>query len=299
MNAQTLKRLAVALVALIVVWLGISLLRRAGRDREGRLALPRFDPKTVDQALIVRGADTLRFVRRADGWAVNGHRANATAVGDMLSALADTAAQSELVAENASSHQRLGLDSATARRVTISQGGKTVLRLLLGSQSYGSLYVRKPGDNAAYLFRGSLTEVAGRQPDDWRDKTIARVEPESVTAVAVQRGKRAYSLKREVRRWSLGSTAADSAAVARLLGQFQDLQAAGFPTEAQAESARFNRPARVVQLAASGGKPLLVLRMDSTAGGFWVRRDGDSTTYRLDAWTVGQLAPADSTLRKR
>jgi hypothetical protein len=30
-----------------------------------------------------------------------------------------------------------------------------------------------------------------------------------------------------------------------------------------------------------------------------VRKEGDGTVYRLDGWTVDQLAPKDSTLRKK
>jgi hypothetical protein len=86
--------------------------------------------------------------------------------------------------------------------------------------------------------------------------------------------------------------------VASLLNRFSDLEAAGFATPAQADSASFAHPARTVRLLAKGDRPLLALSMDSTAGGFWVRRAGDADTYRLDSWTVNDLTPADSTLRK-
>lgn len=301
MNARMLKRLAGALVVLVVVWLGLGLVRRSRRDTLGRLALPRFDPATVDQALIAKGADTLRFVRQGGLWSVNGHPANAALVGEMLSALADSAASSELISENASSHQQLGLDSAQAQRVSALRGGKKVTQLLVGDRAgtYGAVYVREPGENAAYQLKGALADLVGRTPDDWRDKLIAKVAPDSVAAVEVQRGRRGYTLTRADRGWRLGSGAADSAAVASLLNRFSDLEAAGFATPAQADSASFAHPARTVRLLAKGDRPLLALSMDSTAGGFWVRRAGDADTYRLDSWTVNDLTPADSTLRKQ
>jgi hypothetical protein len=64
-------------------------------------------------------------------------------------------------------------------------------------------------------------------------------------------------------------------------------------------AARRARTSREVTLQAKGGRPRLVLLMDSTAAGYWTRPAGDSTTYRLENWTVDQLAPADSTLRPR
>jgi hypothetical protein len=301
MNAQMVKRLAGVLAALVVVWLGMSLVRRSRRDSAGRLALTRFDPATADQALIVRGTDTLRFVRQGGAWDVNGHPADATLVGKMLQALADTAAQSELVAQNASSFRALGLDSGDAQRVSVLRGGRTVAQLLLGGAggTFGSVYVRKPGQSASYRLKGSLADLVYRRPDDWRDKVIAKVAPDSVSAVEVRRGRREYTLTRAAAEWRLGQGAADSAAVTALLNRFRDVEAAGFPTAAQADSVSFAHPARTVRLLAEAGRPLLVLSMDSTATGFWVRREGDADIYRMDTWTANTLTPVDSTFRKK
>ena len=75
------------------------------------------------------------------------------------------------------------------------------------------------------------------------------------------------------------------------------IDAAGFASAAQADSARFDRPERRVTLLRADGAPLLRLAFDSTAEGFWVRADSGKTIYRMDAWAVDRLAPADSTLR--
>ncbi len=302
MNPRTLKRLAALLVVLIAAWAGLGLVRRVGRDREASIRLTRFDPAVADGALLVHHADTLRFARRGAGWLVNGHTANAGFVTDLLHGLADTAALSELAAENASSLAQMGLDSGAAWSVSATLGGRTLASLLLGRQgdAYTSVYVRRPGSTTAYLLtQQQLAEIPDRLPDDWRDKTIARVAPDSVWAVKVRRGPRRYALTRGAGGWSLGRSPADSAAVAALLGQYRDLEAAGFATTAQADSARHARTSREVTLQAKGGRPLLVLLMDSTAAGYWTRPEGDSTTYRLENWTVDQLTPADSTLRPR
>ena len=50
-------------------------------------------------------------------------------------------------------------------------------------------------------------------------------------------------------------------------------------------------------LLRADGAPLLRLAFDSTAQGFWVRADSATTIYRMEAWAVDRLAPADSTLR--
>lgn len=302
MNPRTLRRLAAILAVLVVAWAALGLARRLGRDREGRIRLAPFDPLTADGALLVHHADTLRFARRGGAWLVNGHAANAGLVTGMLHGLADTAAPSELAAEQASSLPQMGLDSGAAWTVTALLGPRALGSLLLGhaGDTYTSVYARRPGSTDAYLLmQAQLAAIPDRLPDDWRDKTIARVAPESVWTVQVRRGARAYTLARGATGWSLGRAPADSAAVAGLLGQYRDLQASGFASAAQADSARRTRPGREVTLAAKGGRPLLVLQLDSTAGGYWTWPEGDSTTYRLESWTADQLAPADSTLRPK
>jgi Domain of unknown function (DUF4340) len=302
MNPRTLKRLAVVLGILVVAWVGLGLAQRLGRDREGRIRLASFDPGYADGALVVHHADTLRFVRRGAAWLVNGHAANAGFVTDMLRGLADTTAPSELVSERASSLPQLGLDSASAWSVTALLGRRVLGTLLLGTRgtTYSSVYARRPGATTAYLLtQGQLAGITDRLPDDWRDKTIAKVAPESVAVVQVRRGARGYTLTRGAAGWKLGQARADSTAVAALLSQFRDLEAAGFASPAQADSARGEATTRQVTLEAKGGRPLLVLEMDSTIAGYWTRRQGDSTTWRLDGWTADQLTPADSILRPK
>jgi hypothetical protein len=302
MSPRTLKQLAAALAGLVVIWLGLRVVRVFGRDREGKLVLRPFDPKAADQALIIRGADTLRFARHAGGWTVNGYRANSTMVGNLVRAIADTGAPSALVSEHPASQAALGLDTAHARRVSALRDDSTLGQLLVGLRAtgYAAVYVRRPDDSASYqMTQQQLAELSDRRLDDWRDKVIAKVPTDSVTSIEVRRGRERYSLTRGDGGWRLGTHGADSAAVAALLEHFGDIEAAGFPTPAQADSVRFSPPDRMVQLLALGGRPLLVLRMDSTAGGFWARREGDSTIYRLENWTASQMTPADSTLLKK
>ena len=302
MRADQLRRLGIALVVLLVIWGGMSLLRALRKDRPEGFAVPRVKPAEVDTILVARGDTTIRLVRSGAGWRVNGYPTAENSVKELLDALADTGATTELVARNASSHAQLGVDSVKGKRLVVKAGARELVRYIVGNRGsdWESSYVRRPGSDDVYLLKSRLADLAGRGVDEWRDKRLAAVEPDSVAAVEVTRGRTGYRLERAGKLWTFkDGKETDSAAVARLLEQFKSLSAAGFATRAQADSADFATPERRVTLSAPGGRPLLALAMDSAGSNYWVRKDADSTVYRLDSWTADQLAPKDSTLRKK
>ncbi|MBM4188029.1 MAG: DUF4340 domain-containing protein [Gemmatimonadetes bacterium] len=301
MSTNALKRLATVLAALFVVWLALSMFRRAGRDAAGSFAMPKVDAGAVDGISIVRSSDTIRFAKSGTGWTVNGLAAGATLVAQLFEALTDTTSRSELVAEAASSHPRLGIDSAGAKRLQFRQGEQLQAEVLVGSRgsSWESAYLRLPGQNQVYQVKGRLFELIERQVDDWRDKRIAAVEPDSVVGVEIVRPKETVTLAKAGTAWTVDGAAADSGAVASLLSQYRALDAGGFPTQGQIDSADFAKPDLVIRLKGAGERVLAAIAIDSAAAGFWTRREGNPTTFRLDSWVISQLAPGKSTLTKK
>jgi len=301
MSAEFLRKVGIALGVLIVIWLGARLLRGSGRDSSTPFTPIKLDRNAVDAISITNPSDTVLLVKHGAAWTVNGYSAAKGSPDDLLAALADTAARGEVVAENATSHAQLGVDSAHAHKVVAKQGDRVLLTYLVGKRgpNYESAYLRLPGQAVVYQVKGRLVEFAEKKVDDWRDKQIVAVEPDSLTAVEVQRGKASYSLAKSGKEWKVNGGAADSAAVASLLNQFRHLEASGFASRAQMDSAKFSPADRTIRLAGAGGRAVATLAFDSTANGFWVKRDTLSTIYRVDQYTGNQLAPADSTLKKK
>jgi hypothetical protein len=302
MTSKQLARLAMVLGALLLLWGGASLARRDSRgpSESDRFAIPPVARDSADSVIITRPADTTRLVRRDSAtWTVNGHPAAQSAIQELFSALADTGRRTELVAGRSASHSALGVDSAKGARVRIVRGDSTVADLVQGNRgpSLDGGYFRTAGDSAVYLVSGNLAQVLERSQDEWRDRRIAGVADDSVARIEVSRGKRSYSARRDGAGWVLESGPADSAAIAALLADYRQVEAAGFATKAQADSARFVRPDRRAALLRADGTPLVTLAFDSTANGFWVRAGKDSTVYRVDSWSADRLTPADSTLR--
>jgi hypothetical protein len=291
--------------ALLLLWGAASLARRgsSGPSESDRFALAAVPRDSVDSIIIQRVADTARLARVDSAtWTVNGHRASRSAVQDILAALADTARRSELAGSRPASHAGFGVDSTKGTRIRLVSGDSTIADLVQGHRGPGleGGYFRFSRDSAVYMVGGNLAQVLEQTSDELRDKKIARVNPDSVARIEVTRGRRSYALRRDEKTWALTPGGhADSAAVAELLSSYREVEAAGFATPAQADSAQFGRPDRRLAVLRADGSPLLSLVFDSTATGFWARAAGDSTVYRLDTWSVDRLVPSDSTLKAK
>jgi len=304
MSAKQLVRLAAILGVLLLVWGAAALARRReAATPTDTFRLPRITRSEIDTVTISRPKDTTILARKdSSTWTVNGQPASSNAVGDLLTALADsTPPSSELVAEQKRSQPGLGVDDSAGSKVRIKGKGKTLADLVLGkrSQDFSGGYVRRAGQESTYVVRGQLIDVLNRTPDDWREHRIARIAADSVARIEITRGHKSYALVRTEKSWKLASGAsADSTKMGDLLAAYSSVDATGFASPAQADSAHFGQPDRRVRLVGKNGTPLLTLLFDSTAAGFWVRPDTSKTIYRIENWTADRLAPADTALRK-
>ncbi len=303
MTAKQLRHIALALVIAVFLW-GLSEMIGGRSDEIEELeVLPSLTATDVDTIVFARTDDTVRLAQSpGGGWTVNGHLASASAVEGLFQAMAEPAAAG-LVARSASSHERMGVDAASANRLRIVRGDRTEVDLLIGNQGrpFQSVYVRPEGDDRVYLLRGGIGPQLDRSVTDWRDKGIVRLMPAVVARMEVERGGAGYTLARGEAGWTLDGAAADTAAVEDLLREYRNVEAQGsaFATPAEADSADFARPDARVTLFGAEGDTLAALVFDSTAAGYWVRHAQGGTVYRMYGWRVDDILPTDSTLRAR
>jgi hypothetical protein len=306
MSAHSLKLIAAGLALLLLLWGASALLSRGSDSVRGSLDLHAPAMADVDAITIVKGADTIALARQSAppaAWTVNGHPAAVASVTDLFQALRDTTPP-ELVAHDSSSFMRLQVDSAGGRWLRLRRSGKVQLELVVGGRGpdFESAYLRRPGDTRVYLWRGRLGSTVDRTLDDWRDKRIAALAPDSVAALEVVRGKERYALTRAGKAWKMNGAPVDSGAVARYLDRLKTITAAGFATQNQIDSTRTARPERRLTVrGARGGSVLLSLAFDSTAGAFVVRHAAGTggegaTVYRMNTWDVDGLTPASRSL---
>jgi Domain of unknown function (DUF4340) len=298
MSKRALLRTLAVLGALVVLWGGFALFQKSMSDAPVTLVLPKLTIADVDRIELTRPTDTIRLLRSAGAWTVNGHPADQSAVADFVGALADSSATSELIARSASSHGRLGVDS-TGRRIVFAKGDQVLLDVVAGSdtRSYQSTYLRRDSEPEVYLYRGKLATFTNRALDQWRNRQIASVKRDDIDRIEIGHGSRTVTIARADSGWTVGHARADSAAVGRLLTALADIRAISFATPAQTDSLDFTKPRLRLTVLGHGADTLLALVADSAASGYWVRRAGSTEAYQVDFWRMNQLTPSDSALR--
>ncbi|MCH7715390.1 MAG: DUF4340 domain-containing protein [Gemmatimonadetes bacterium] len=302
MTGDRLRQVAMAVGALLLLWVVAEILRGGFDESVSDFELPAISVDAADSIVIRRATDTITLVKRApEDWTVNGWRAAEATINEVFSALEEQP-QGQLIAQSASTHGRLEIDEGTARTLLIYGGGKTLAHFLVGKRgrSFQDTYFRRPNEDNVYSVRTRLSSYIGRRLDDWRDRSVSTIEPDSVGSADIRLGRQSYTVRREEGGdgWVLSDGhAADSSAVATFLRQYRNLRATGFPGPEQRDSADFSRSERRAVLRDLQGEILIDVMFDSTAGAFWTRRDGDTTVYRISTFTVDRLTPADTTLR--
>ena len=271
MSRQQLIRILAFFGGALLLWGVLAIVRRPPSDRPERLALPKIDTNAVDTVAL----GPIVLTRSNGSWRVNGHTTAPEAITELEKGLADTSATTELVAESKTSHDRLGVGADSGKHVRVIAHGKTVLDLIAGQRA--QVYVRRANEDAVYALHGGIASSVSKTLDDWRDKHILSVVPDSVATATLQRGPHTLTIRRGV---------ADTTRLNTLLGSYRDLRAAGFADSMSAH------PTMRARFTSKSGATLVNLVFDSTATGVYVRADSGGTVYRLDTWMLGQLLPA-------
>ena len=298
MSGLQLRRLAVVVAVLLGLWGLSALLGHRSDQLRGALVVPVLPPTLKDTITIVHGRDTMRLAQVAPSvWTANGFPAAPGKGDELLKAIGDTAPR-DIASISKTTLPRMGLDSLTAWTLRIGPANQPRFTLLIGKpgSEYGTAYVRVPGSDTAYLWRGTLPALVQRVTDIWRDHHIASVAPDSIQSLEITLHGKRFSVTRQGKGWTVDGQRADSTRVGVLLAQYRNLEAQGFGTP---DSLRGLPPRghRVVTIRGRRSAPLLSLALDSTAGGFWATKSGDATVYRLAAYSVLQLTPAADSLR--
>ena len=211
-------------------------------------------------------------------------------------------AQSELAARSESSHTRMGVTDMGHSRMLFMAGADTLADLRVGNptETGNGAFVRLGDAPEVYRVKGNLARLGSQRVDDWREKRIVGVAEEDVGSVEVSWPGRRYTLTRaDDGGWNIDGVPTDTVAASAFFRGYRDLQAAGFPTAADAESIDFTRPDGRIVMRGMDGDTLAALVFDSTETAIWTRHASGGPVYRLEPWHGTRLAPGRDELGRR
>ncbi len=300
MSEKGLKVLLVALVTLVLLWVGVTFLPRGsgGAPEASGAIVGFFDGATPEAVTAVRftgpgDTEAVELTRSGGVWRVNGFKADSASVARFWEDVGD-AEVGNVAAANPSNHARMGVaaDSTWRMELELSGGTRTLLVGNPGSR-YGTTFVRLPQADEVYLLEGNLRPHVTRTLEAWRSKAMARVDTSAVRRVEVEREGDRWSLERSDSLWVLndgGET--QPSAVRSLLGELARLDASGFHAPGD------SLPAHGGSVIALGqaGDTLFAVELGSGEGDRWARVPGDSIVYKVPAYRVSRLLPERETV---
>lgn len=304
MKSAHLKVIFLILAALVAVYGVIRWVSgEGGSTEDGRI------PEAVEAGVeLIRvlgpgDTDSLRIEAVDGDWTVNGYPADTSMVRRLWAGL-DSARVGRLVARSASTHERLEITDALARRVEIGPAGEPTLSFLLGKAGADGRFVRFPPSEEVYAVPSSSVRLLQRSLEDWRSRVVAEADTGALIRVVVRRGDQPEPTTLErtgvsgpgESAWGIDGQAADSAAVAGLMEEASRLEATGFPTDSIAFAADFSRAVASLDLFDSDGPGAvpavsLLFLTAPDAPEFLVRRADDPLAYRISAAQAERLLP--------
>lgn len=297
MSERALKGV-LALVGLVVLGYGALTLadRFGGGEPEDPVSrfLRGLRPDSVRSIRITAPSETLRFIRRTGGWEVNGYRADSSAVSRLFEAM-ESARVDALVSRNPENHPAMGVtpDSARALAVEGPSGESGILYVGRRGPVSRSAYVRLGDAGEVYLLKEFRRASVTGELEEWRDKTVVRVDSSAVGSVVLRQEDERYRLARSSSGWVVDGQPADTDSVARLLDALRETRGFAFAPD----SVRVESPQRELVVTGLAGDTLVNLRLEERGeGSYHVAREGSEEVWRLGPADANRLFPSRTSL---
>ncbi len=232
------KTLGIVFGALLLIYL-MTKLFGGPKDRS-------FDPNIlqIDTASVTKieiqpseGEPSFTLDRSGGQWVLqrNGQSFDLAmgSVGTLLSNLESIRAE-RIVSKNAERFSEYNVDDSTGTVIDIYAGGKKVKELVAGRFSFnqatrsGISYIRLLNDDAVYAVDGFLSMTLTQSFDNYRDKSMLKLNQADLTKVSFQEGTTRIEIAKNGNSWMTDVTEVDSTAMASYLSNISSVSGTAF-----------------------------------------------------------------------
>lgn len=190
-----------------------------------------YDSAAVDRLTIRTAAATVDLQKEAGRWMVTSPYRYAADENLVLQAISKGNAlhTKGVVSANPQKQPLFQVDS-TGTLVTVFEKGveKAAFRVGKPGPAYNETYIRKEGLDEVHLGDGLFTYYFNRQPREWRDRTIQKIDRLTLREVVMRYGDTTTVLAMRDSVWRIDTTRAADGAVQSYLSALSTLQADDF-----------------------------------------------------------------------
>lgn len=291
MSEKTLRISLYSLVAITVLYLGVTMLRGGGNG--SRAADPGLEEAFAElnrvshtHFEIAGPRETILLDKGDGGWTVNGFEADSGAVARFLRGVEEVEIAS-LAATNPDNHGRLGITADSAW--SLGTGSGPVVLLGKTGNRFRTAYARLPDADLVSLIEGDLRSAAARPVLDWRNKVILQTDTAIVASIQVTRDGRTVHYERQDSTWVADGDEADAVTVRNILQELANLRASGFAPEGTEMP---DEPERSVVVADTDGNELVSVTLADGDGNVLVLSARSPYIFEVPTFRADRIAPA-------
>jgi len=243
-----------------------------------------YDSSAVDRLDITTSRQTVVLAREGGKWMMKeplSYPADEAFVNAAIGKGASLELK-DLVSSNPQKQNLFQVDS-TGTFIRVYERGteKTAFWIGKTGPSYTETYVRRNGLNDVYLADGMFGYMFTKQPKDWRDKTIFKADPSTVSSVRFRYGDTTFALTRPDSIWLADQDSTVESAVKGFLGTLANLQTDNFIDSA----VTLSTPTAVIEV----GGVQIQFYFNKDANNYAVRTSMTPQVFEILPWRAGQV----------
>lgn len=227
MKRNTLYSIVILAVLVIATFLALNREGEVSSTGSSGRMLVEYDSTAVDKMEFSSATGSVVLEKQAGSWMLTSpirYRADETSVTSAVGKGRKIELTS-LVSTNPEKQKLFQVDSA-GTLVKIYERGSLKASFHIGkaSSSFTETYVRLDGSNEVHLANEVISSYFSKQPKDWRDKTIFKIDEGRIRNVRFQYGDTTFTLSMQDSLWRIAKDSASQTAVKPLLSALASMQ---------------------------------------------------------------------------
>lgn len=198
MKSSTLKIISLVFLGLLAFWVFTTYFKKPppAQNLAAQFKLSEIKDQTA-AFVLKKDEESLTLKRESGTWKVGEYEADKEKIENLFKALSNLKISGP-VSRNQQNHSQFEVDEEKGLQVSFQdKDDQEIVSLIIGKPGpgYTSNYLRKPAQDEVYLADANLNTLLPLQAEDWRQKTIAKIDRQSVKKITFAYPQEEFSLE--------------------------------------------------------------------------------------------------------